>query len=142
MLTVSPNAAYSTRDPAPTSPSTTGPVATPTRTPKPSAPQPRRTSRAVLVHLRDHAQRAAHRALGVVLARRRRAEEREHAVAGEILDVPAERLDLADDARDRLADDVLHVLGIDALRERRRADDVGEDRRHNLPFLAHVRHVV
>ena len=44
-LTVSPNAAYSTRDPAPTSPSTTGPVATPIRTPKPSAPQPRRTSR-------------------------------------------------------------------------------------------------
>ena len=65
----------------------------------------------VLVHLRDHAQRAAHGALGVVLARRRRAEEREHAVAGEILHVPAERLDLADDPRDRLADDVLHVLG-------------------------------
>ena len=46
MFTVSPNAAYSTRDPAPTSPTTTAPVAAPTRTPKPSAPQPRRTSRA------------------------------------------------------------------------------------------------
>ena len=94
----------------------------------------------VLVHLSDHAQRAAHRALGVVLARRRCAEEREHAVAGEILHVPAERLDLADDAGDCLADDVLHVLRIDALRERGRADDVRKDGRHNLPFLAHVRH--
>src|SRR5207342_1098063 len=38
----------------------------------------------VLVHLRDDAQRAAHRALGVVLARRRRTEECEYAIAGEI----------------------------------------------------------
>ena len=44
VLTVSPKAAYSTLWPPPISPRTTGPVVTPTRTPKPRTPQPRSTS--------------------------------------------------------------------------------------------------
>ena len=91
----------------------------------------------VLLHLADDAERAAHRPLGVVLPRRRRAEEGEDAVAREILDVAAERLDLADDPRHRLSNDELHVLRVEPVRERGRPDDVGEDGRQDLPLLAH-----
>ncbi len=45
-FTASPIAPYSTREPAPTAPTTTGPDSTPTRTPNPSIPQLRRTSSA------------------------------------------------------------------------------------------------
>ena len=105
MFTVSPNAAYSTRLPAPTAPTTTGPVSTPTRTPNPSRPNARSTSPAYRVDLLDDPERGAHGALGVVLVGRRRAEQREHAVAGQVLDGAAERLDRADHARDGVADD-------------------------------------
>ena len=45
-LTVSPVAPYSTRPPAPTGPTTTGPVSTPTRTARPAIAKLRSTSRA------------------------------------------------------------------------------------------------
>ena len=137
MFTVSPNAAYSTRAPAPTSPTTTGagrrsdPDAEALGTP--AAPH----LAGVLLHLADDAERAADGALGVVLSRGRRAEERENTVPGEILHVAVERLHLADDPRYRLPDDELHVLGIEPLRKRGRADDVREDGRQDLPLLPH-----
>jgi hypothetical protein len=89
----------------------------------------------ILVHLADDAERAADGPLGVVLPRSRRAEEGEDSVACEVLDVAAQRLHLADDPRDRLADDQLHVLGVEPVRERGRADDVGKDCRQDLPLL-------
>src|SRR5207245_9304439 len=91
----------------------------------------------VLLHLTDDAESAANGPLGVVLARRRSAEEGKNAVAGEILDVAAERLHLADDPRDGLPDDELHVLRVEPLGERRGADDVGEHGGQDLAFLAH-----
>ena len=91
----------------------------------------------VLLHLGDDAEGTENRPLGVVLARRRRAEEGEDSVTGEILDVAAERLDLADDPRNRLAHDELHVLWVEPLCERGRADDVGEDGRQDLALLPH-----
>src|SRR5207244_464037 len=90
----------------------------------------------VLVHLGDDAKGAPHATFGVVLSGRRRAEEREYAVAREILDVPIEGLDLPDDPRHSLADHELHILGIEPLGERRRADDVSEERGQDLPLLA------
>ncbi len=89
----------------------------------------------VVLELGDDAQGGPERALGVVFARGRRPEEGEHAVAREILDVAAERFDLADNARHRLADDELHVLGVEPLAERGRADDVGEQRRQYLALF-------
>src|SRR5262249_3782691 len=53
----------------------------------------------VLLHLADDAERAADAALGVVLSRRGRSEEREHTVSGEILHMAVERLHFADDPR-------------------------------------------
>ena len=49
--------------------------------------------------------------------------------------MPAERLDLADDPRHRLADDELHVLGVESLPERGRAHHVGEERGEDLALL-------
>ena len=45
----------------------------------------------------DDPQPSAHRALGIVLVRHRRAEDRHHRVADELLDRAAEALDLAGD---------------------------------------------
>ena len=50
--------------------------------------------------------------------------------------MPAELLDLAHDAADRVADDELDLLGVEVLAERRRADDVGEEGADDFPFLA------
>ena len=100
VFTVSPNAAYSTRSPAPRAPTTTGPVVTPTRTPKPGDPPAALDVGSVRADGLDDREPGEERTLGVVLGRDRRTEEGEHAVAGKILHVAAEPLDLGDDARD------------------------------------------
>ena len=87
--------------------------------------------RLVLVQLRDGVadrERRAHRALGVVLVRDRRAEDRDDRVADELLDRAAVALELVraaarGTAREQRAD----VLRVEPLRPRRRADEVGED---------------
>jgi hypothetical protein len=90
----------------------------------------------VLLDLVPDADRGADGTLRVVLVRGRRAEEREHPVAGEILDRAAERLDRGDDPRDRLADDQLQLLGIEPFGERRGSDQVREHRRHHTALVA------
>src|SRR5205085_5391974 len=72
----------------------------------------------VFLDLIAYADRRADGALRVVLVGGGRAEEREHAVAGQVLDRPAERLDGRDDPRDRLTDDQLQLLGVEPLGER------------------------
>ena len=73
----------------------------------------------------------------VVLMRHGRSEEREDPVPGEILDGAPERLDGGHHPGDRLPDDEPHLLGVEPLPERGRADDVGVERRHRLSLLAH-----
>ena len=90
----------------------------------------------VPVHLRDDPQRSTDGALGVVLPCRGRTEECEHPVACEVLDMPAECFDLADDSSDRLADDELDVFRLEPLAQRRRADNVGKQCREDLALLA------
>ena len=81
-------------------------------------------------------ERRAHRALGVVLVRDRRAEDGHHRVADELLDRAAVPLDLGAQLRvvrrERRAD----VLRVEPLGACRRADEVGEEDRHDLPLLA------
>src|SRR2546427_356449 len=79
------------------------------------------------------------RALRIVLVRGGCAEEREHAVAGEVFDRAAVVLDRVDDPGHRLADDQLHLLGIELLGKGGRADKVGEECGDDLPLLAHDR---
>ena len=82
----------------------------------------------------DDPERGAHRPLRVVLVRERHAERRHHGVAGELLDDAAVRRDavrdLVEEARQARADD----LGIGARDELRRADEVDEEHRCELPF--------
>ena len=67
----------------------------------------------------DHPERGAHGAFGIVLVGGRRAEQREHAVARQVLHGAAERLHRTDHARDRVVDDELGVLGAEAFGQRR-----------------------
>jgi hypothetical protein len=69
----------------------------------------------------------AHGSLRIVLVCNRRAEERDHGVADELLDRPAPALQLVTQALVIRREHGLHVLGIEPLRLRREADEVGEE---------------
>ena len=84
--------------------------------------------------LRD-AHGGTQRPLGVVLVRDGGAEQRQDAVAGQVLDRSAEGLDRVHDARHGLADDELDLLGVQPFAEGRRPDQVGEDGGDDLAFL-------
>ena len=86
----------------------------------------------------DDAERGADRALGIVLVRHRRAEQREDPVAGEVLDRAAERLDRIHHPPNGAAEHLARVFGVHPLRELRRPDDVGEQGGHDLAFFAHL----
>ena len=64
-------------------------------------------------------ERGAHRALGRVLVRDRRAEERHHAVARELVDDALEAVDLAEGELEVLVEEVAVLLGIEAARRSR-----------------------
>ena len=79
---------------------------------------------------RHELERSANSPLGVVLRRRRRSPDRHHGVADEFLDGSAVALDQlpsrVEVGREQLAD----LLVVAALRERREADEVGEEDRY------------
>ena len=80
-------------------------------------------------------ERRANRALGVVLVRHGCTEESDDGVPDEFLDGPAEALELRPQARVVRGEHRPDVLGVERLGARGRADDVREERRHDLPFL-------
>ena len=84
-------------------------------------------------------ERRAHGALGVVLVRDRRAEHRHHRVADELLDRAAVALELGAQARVVRREHRAHVLRVEPFGARRRADEVGEEDRDDLPLLARRR---
>jgi hypothetical protein len=71
-------------------------------------------------------ERGAHGALGVVLVSDRRPEERDDGVADELLHRAAVGLELLADSGVVRSEPRAHVLGVELLRARGRADDVGE----------------
>ena len=73
-------------------------------------------------------------ALGVVLVRRRCAEERHDGVADELLDGAAVALERFANSRVVRVDDPAHVLRVERLRQLREADHVDEDDAHDLPL--------
>ncbi len=81
-------------------------------------------------------ERGADRALGVVLVRGRRAEQRHHRVADELLDRPAAPLELGAQTRVVGLEDRAHVLRIHLLGPRGEPDEVGEEDGHDLALLA------
>ena len=111
MLTTSPMTVGS--PPARIAPTSTSPVLTPTRI---CTRMPRlgreRGQRLV------HSQRGPHRALGVVLVRDRRPEERHDLVADDLVEVAAEVDDVGDQRLETGVDQAFHLLGIAAGRQR------------------------
>ena len=89
---------------------------------------------------RDESETRADPALGVVIANARRAEDRHRRVAHELLQNAAVPLDrLAHGIEVRILDQ-RHVLGVQALRERGEADEVGEENGHDAPLDHTGRH--
>ena len=85
-------------------------------------------------------ERGPNGALGVVLVRDRRAEERHDRVADELLDRAAEALELRAQALVVRAEQRLDVLGIELLGARREADEVAEDDGDDFTLAALARH--
>ena len=79
-------------------------------------------------------------ALGVVLVRDRRAEEREDAVTGELRERAAEALDLLAHQPHDVVEEELGPLGAELLRDGRRAGDVGDEHRDHPPLSDGRRH--
>ncbi len=77
--------------------------------------------------------------LGVVLARRRRAEDRHHGVADELLHRAAVALELEAHALVIAGEDRPHVFGIELLGLRGEADEVGEEDGDDLALLLRAR---
>jgi hypothetical protein len=75
-------------------------------------------------------------ALGIVLVRDRRAEERHHGVSDELLDRAPEALEVSTDALVVPGEERAHVLRVHPLGLRRGADEVAEEDGHYLPFLS------
>ena len=83
-----------------------------------------------------HPQRGAHGPLGVVLVGDRRAEQGDDGVADDLVDLPAEGVDVGDEPLEAAVDEVLHLLGIAGLGQRREADEVGEEDRDDPTLVA------
>jgi haloalkane dehalogenase len=79
-------------------------------------------------------ERGRDRAARRVLERERRAEKRHDAVAGELDDGAFVAVDLVEHVAEAAVHERAHLLGVDALGDARRADDVGEEHGHELPL--------
>ena len=75
----------------------------------------------------DEVERRPHRALGVVLLRRRRSPDGHDRVADELLHRAAVDPDQAAAGVEVAGEQLPHLLGVARLRERREADEVGEE---------------
>ena len=79
---------------------------------------------------------SAHRPLGIVLVRDRRAEQRHDGVANELLDSAAEPLELRAEPFVVGREQRAHVLRVEPFRASREANEIREEHRHDLPLLA------
>ncbi len=88
-----------------------------------------------LRHRRLHAQRRSDGALGVVLVRDRRAEDRHHVVADVLVHAAADTLDLLGETAQAAVHERLDRLRVKALGDRCVAGQVGEQDRDRAPLL-------
>ena len=98
-------------------------------------PDPQREAvREELVQTLEHPERRLQRPLGVVLLGHRGAEDRDDRVADELLHRPAAERDLGFHRVVEALEEVSRVLGIELGTHRRRADEIGEQDRRQLPL--------
>ena len=116
---------------------TTSPVLTPMRSPT-SAPWRAAMRAAKPLKRVAGGEGRQHGALGIVLVRLRDPEHGQHRVADELLRQAPEALDLAVDELEQLSLQLTHVLGIEALAERCRACEIGEEDADDAALLALV----
>ena len=83
-----------------------------------------------------HAQRGPHGPLGVVLVGDRRTEQGDDGVADDLVDPAAEGVDVGHEPLEAVVDQVLHLLGVAGLGQRREADEVGEQDRDDPTLVA------
>ena len=83
-----------------------------------------------------HSERCTNGSLWIVLVRFRRAEQRQHRVAAELLEGSPMALELGPHPRVVGRDQGLDVLGVELFRARRRAHEVDEDCGDHLSLLA------
>ncbi len=88
----------------------------------------------------DEREAGAHRALGVVVAGARDAEHRHDRVADELLEHAAVPRDGLPRCGEVGVLDHRDVLGVEPLGQRREADEVGEEHRHDAPLDCPLRH--
>ena len=105
-------------------PSSTAPVWMPTRTLKPAWPCAARTSLPSVAAEFEQRQAAAHRALGIVLARFVGTEHGEQVVAGVLQHLAVVGFDDRGEARQRAVHDRVIVFGVEVLAQRGGAHDV------------------
>ena len=79
---------------------------------------------------------SAHRTLGIVFMGDRRAEQRHHGVADELLDGTAEAFEIGSEPLVIWGEQGANVLGIETLGRRGEAHQVGEEHRNRFAFLA------
>ena len=79
-------------------------------------------------------ERRPHGSLGVVFVGDRCAEDGHHGVADELLDRPAEVLDVPAKPGVERLEEPAHVLGVEPVCERREADEIGEEHGHGTPL--------
>ena len=87
-----------------------------------------------------HGECGTHGALGIVLVRDRRTEQREDRVADDLVDLAAVGGDVGDESLERVVDDVLHLLGIAGLRQAGEADEIGEEHGDDAAFVRTALH--
>ena len=92
--------------------------------------------RLLLDHPVTDRQRSPDGALGIVLVRDRRAEQRHDGVADELLDRPAVVFELGAEPRVERRQERADILGIEALGSRCESDQVGEENADDLALLA------
>ena len=90
----------------------------------------------VVGHGRLHGQAGTHAPLGVVLVRHRRAEQRQDAVAQDLVDPAAVQVDVGHQPLEAPVDEPLHLLGIAPLGQSREPDHVGEQDRGHATLVA------
>ena len=90
----------------------------------------------LLAHPVANRQRRPHRPFRIVLVRERRAEQRHHGIADELLDCAAVALQLLTQPRVVRRKQRAHVFGIHLLCARRETNQIGEEDSDDLPFLA------
>ena len=116
---------------SPIAPTTTSPELRPMRTEKLS-PCSRRSSRGVRAKLLLQMQGRVAGALGVILVRDRRAEQRHDAVAGVLVDGALEAVHALGEDREEAIHDLVPLLRVELLGELHRALHVGEEHGHLL----------